>query len=427
MRKGAVVTSVRRDYDLEGLSEATCPPERREAALQPRQILDLEGGWDERAEPKLTVDELHTIYRAMLRVRAMDTKAMNLHRQGRIGFYVPSFGEEAAQIGSAFALAPQDWIFPAYREQGAALLRGYPLEKLFCQFLGNGEDLLKGRQMPNHFGAHTINFATASSPVGTQIVHAVGGAYASRLRGEDAVSIVYFGDGATSSADFHAGMNFAAVWNTPTIFFCKNNGYAISLPVSRQTATATLAEKGLAYGIPGVRVDGNDVLAVYQVTKEAIDRARSVTGLGEAGGAEGASWGPDSGARHGDGASGNGARSREVAPPIGPTLIEAITYRMGPHSSADDPTRYRDAAECATWQARDPISRFRGYLERKGIWSPEQETEACQAAEAEVNAALRWAEKLPPPDLATLVEDVFVDVPWHLREQLEEVQAARNS
>jgi pyruvate dehydrogenase E1 component subunit alpha len=416
MRKGAVVTSVRRDYDLEGLSEATCPPERREAALPPRQILDLEGSWDERTEPKLTVDELHTMYRAMLRVRALDTKAMNLHRQGRIGFYVPSFGEEAAQIGSAFALAPQDWIFPAYREQGAALLRGYPLEKLICQFLGNGEDYLKGRQMPNHFGEPTIHFATASSPVGTQIVHAVGGAYASRLRGEDAVSIVYFGDGATSSADFHAGMNFAAVWNTPTIFFCKNNGYAISLPVARQTATATLAEKGLAYGIPGVRVDGNDVLAVYQVTKEAIDRARSVTAPGDG-----------QTARHGDGASGNGARSRPVAPSGGPILIEAITFRMGPHSSADDPTRYRDSAECAAWQARDPISRFRGYLERKGIWSPEQETEACQAVEAEVNAALRWAEKLPPPDLATLVEDVFVDVPWHLREQLEEVKAARGS
>src|SRR5262249_36465928 len=141
------------------------------------------------------------------------------------------------------------------------------------------DDYLKGRQMPNHFGASAANFATASSPVGTQIIHAVGGAYAARLRGEDSVAIVYFGDGATSSGDFHAGLNFAAVWNTPTVFFCKNNGYAISLPVARQTVTATLAEKGLAYGIPGVRVDGNDVLAVYQVTKEAIERARGATAL----------------------------------------------------------------------------------------------------------------------------------------------------
>jgi pyruvate dehydrogenase E1 component alpha subunit len=415
MRKGAIVTSVRRDYDLEGLSDATHSPERAEAVRTPRQILDLEGGWDERAEPKLTVDELHTIYRAMLRVRALDTKAMNLHRQGRIGFYVPSFGEEAAQIGSAFALAPHDWIYPAYREQGAALLRGYPIEKLICQFLGNGEDYLKGRQMPNHFGTPTIRFATASSPVGTQIVHAVGGAYASRLRGEDSVAIVYFGDGATSSADFHAGMNFAAVWNTPTVFFCKNNGYAISLPVARQTITATLAEKGLAYGIPGVRVDGNDVLAVYQTTKEAIERARGAAALGE--GEQG---------RPEDGATRNGVLSRSAAPSSGPTLIEAITFRMGPHSSADDPNRYRDPSECEEWRTRDPINRFRCYLERKGIWSAEQETEATQAVEAEVNTVLRWAEKLPPPDLSTLVEDVYVDVPWHLREQLEEVRASRS-
>jgi pyruvate dehydrogenase E1 component alpha subunit len=375
----------------------------------------------------------------MLRVRALDTKAMNLHRQGRIGFYVPSFGEEAAQIGSAFALAPQDWIFPAYREQGAALLRGYPIEKLMCQFLGNGDDYLKGRQMPNHFGASSANFATASSPVGTQIIHAVGGAYAARLRGEDSVAIVYFGDGATSSGDFHAGMNFAAVWNTPTVFFCKNNGYAISLPVARQTVTATLAEKGLAYGIPGVRVDGNDVLAVYQVTKEAIERARGATALGD-GTAAGPGHEPEKlggrPSRDGDGATGlrpaggreanaNGVLSRSGLPTGGPTLIEAITFRMGPHSSADDPNRYRDASESEVWRARDPIHRFRHYLERKGVWSAEQETEAVQAVEAEVNAVLRWAEKLPPPDLATLVEDVYVDVPWHLREQLDELLDSR--
>jgi 2-oxoisovalerate dehydrogenase E1 component alpha subunit len=414
------VTSVRRDFDLEGLPDTTSSREPRDAAFQPRQILDLAGGCDERAEPELTVEELHAIYRAMLRVRALDTKAMNLHRQGRIGFYVPSFGEEAAQIGSAFALAPQDWVFPAYREQGVALLRGYPLEKLMCQFLGNGEDYLKGRQMPNHYGTPSIHFATASSPVGTQIVHAVGGAYAARLRGEDSVAIVYFGDGATSSGDFHAGMNFAAVWNAPMVFFCKNNGYAISLPVARQTITATLAEKGLAYGIPGVRVDGNDVLAVYQVTKEAIERAR-----GQAASGDGAS---------GDGATGrNGGSSRRLSPSAnrpavpsgGPTLIEAITFRMGPHSSADDPNRYREPSECEEWRARDPINRFRCYLERKGVWSAEQETEATQAVEAEVNAVLRWAEKLPPPDLATLVEDVYEDVPWHLREQLEEIRASR--
>jgi len=332
------------------------------AEFRPLQILDRDGGCDERLEPKLTTAELHSLYRAMLLVRAVDTKAMNMHRQGRIGFFVPSFGEEAAQIGSAFALGPQDWIFPAYREQGAALLRGYPLKNLVCQFLG------------------------------TQIIHAVGAAYACRLRGDDSVALVYFGDGATSCSDFHAGMNFAGVWKTATVFFCKNNGYAISLPVAKQTATPTLAEKACAYGMPGVRVDGNDVLAVYQATKEAVERARGV----------------------GDATTGSGQ---------GPTFIEALTYRMGPHSSADDPTRYRDAAEPAAWQERCPIRRFRLYLERKGIWDETQNAEAVQEIEAEVNAAFRWAESLP--DLDTLIEDVYAQVPWHLREQLEEVKRSR--
>lgn len=364
-------------------------------ALRVRQVLDWDGSCDGRAEPDLSKEELLALYRAMLRTRALDTKAMNLHRQGRIGFYVPSFGEEAAQIGSAYALAPQDWIFPAYREQGAALLRGYPLDKLVAQFLGNGEDYLKGRQMPNHFGAAACRFAVASSPVGTQIIHAVGGAYACRLRGEEAVALVYFGDGATSTGDFHAGMNFAAVWNAPVVFFCKNNGYAISLPVSRQTASGTLAEKAWAYGMRGVRVDGNDLLAVYQVTKEAVERAR------------GQSAGEN---RHGG----------------GPTFIEALTYRMGPHSSADDPSRYRDPAETEAWKARDPIPRFCRYLQRKGIWSEAEDAQARKEIEAEINAAFRRAEKAPLPALETLIEDVYADVPWHLKEQLEEVRAAES-
>jgi pyruvate dehydrogenase E1 component alpha subunit len=339
---------------------------------------------------ELTIPQLHTLYRGMLRVRALDTKAMRLQRQGRISFFVPSFGEEAAHVGSAFALAPNDWIFPCYREQGAALLRGYPLEKLVCQLMGNREDYMKGRQMPNHFGSPTIRFAVASSVVGTQISHAVGAAYASRLLGENAVALAYFGDGATSCPDFHAGMNLAALWKAGTVFFCKNNGYAISMPVARQTCTRTLAEKAAAYGVPGLRVDGNDVLAVYLATKEAVARARR-------------------------GADEGGGR--------GPTLIEAVTYRVGPHTSADDPSRYRDPAECEAWQARDPISHFRRYLEQNGWWSSDQEKEAWTEVKEEVDAAFQWAEQLSPPDLESLVEDVYFDVPWHLREQLDGVRA----
>lgn len=361
--------------------------------LQVRQVMNWDGTWDERAEPELSTDELRALYLAMLRCRAMDQKAMNLQRQGRIGFYVPSFGEEAVQIGSAYALAASDWLFPAYREQGAALLRGYPLRTLVCQFLGNAADLGKGRQMPNHFGSAAIRYPTASSPVGTQILHAVGAAYASRLRGEESVALVYFGDGATSTGDFHAGMNFASVWNAPVVFLCKNNGYAISLPVAQQTASGTLAEKAWGYGMRGVRVDGNDVLAVLQVTREAVARARGL--------AEGEN------------------RQR-----FGPTLIEALTFRMGPHSSADDPNRYREADEAESWKTRDPILRFSRYLERKSIWSEADDAEARREVDAEVNAAFRSAEKEPPPALDTIVEDVYADVPWHLEEQLNELKGA---
>jgi 2-oxoisovalerate dehydrogenase E1 component alpha subunit len=390
---GPTITSVHRDYALETLPDRVGSADLG-AELRPLQIVDLEGNYDARLEPKLTTEELHSLYRAMLLVRAVDTKAMKMHRQGRIGFFVPSFGEEAAQIGSAFALGPQDWVFPAYREQGAALLRGYPLKNLICQFLGTRDDLIKGRQMPNHIGCKAARYATASSPVGTQIVHAVGASYACRLQGDDTVTLVYFGDGATSCGDFHAGLNFAGVWKTATVFFCKNNGYAISLPVAKQTATPTLAEKAFAYGMPGVRVDGNDVLAVYQVTKEAVERARGV----------------------GDAVAGAGQ---------GPTFIEALTYRMGPHSSADDPNRYRESAESEAWQERCPIRRFRLYLEQKGIWDARQEEQTLEEIEAEVNAAYRYAESLPQPDLDSLVEDVYAEVPWHLREQLEEVRTSR--
>jgi pyruvate dehydrogenase E1 component alpha subunit len=377
--------------------------EEIEEDLSIRQILDGDGSHLVAPAPQLTAAELQSLYRAMVRVRVLDTKGMHLQRQGRLSFYVPSFGEEAAHIGSAFALGHADWIFPCYREQGAALVRGYPLRSLVCQLLGKQGDYLKGRQMPHHFGTPAIRFAAASSPVGTQIIHAVGAAYASWLRGEDSVTLVYFGDGATSTGDFHVGMNFAAVWQTPTVFFCKNNGYAISTPVARQTRSATLAQKASAYGMRGVSVDGNDVLAVYQVTREAIEHARGSLGWQRS--------------------------SASPAPRSGqsPTLIEAITYRMGPHTSADDPTCYRQPEECEVWEARDPIPRFRRYLEGAGLWSDGQEKETWEDLDVEVSAAFRWAETLPEPELETLVEDVYAEVPAHLREQFHEAAALREA
>ncbi len=313
-------------------------------------------------------------------VRTLDTRMLSLQRQGRIGFYVPSIGEEASQVGSAIALEKRDWVFPAYREPGCALWRGFPLDQLIAQSYGNAMDPLKGRQMPNHYGLRSINYVTASSPVGTQIPHAVGAAWAAKIRGEDVVSLAYFGDGATSEGDFHVGMNFAGVFRTPTVFFCKNNQWAISVPISHQTAAKTLASKAEAYGFEGVRVDGNDLLAVYSATKAAVDKAR-------AGG--------------------------------GPTMIEAVTYRLGPHSSSDDPTRYRSKEEVEYWQARDPVERMRRYLEEKGLLTKAADEALRKEVDDLISATIREVEKAPPPALETLFTDVFEELTPQLREQME--------
>jgi 2-oxoisovalerate dehydrogenase E1 component alpha subunit len=352
---------------------------------RPVRVLDLDGNCDPESEPTLSVAELHRYYEAMVRTRVFDTRAVNLHRQGRVGFFVPSFGEEAAQIATAAVLEPEDWVFPQYRETGVALFRGFPLERLIDQLLGNRNDLLKGRQMPNHFGMGAIRFAAASSPVGTQIPQAMGAAWAFKLRGERNVALTYFGDGATSTGDFHAGLNFAGVFSLPAIFVCKNNQWAISLPVERQTAAPTLAMKAVAYGIRGVRVDGNDFFAVYNAARDAARHAR---------------------AGH------------------GPTLIEAVTFRMGPHSTADDPTRYRDTAEVEEWKRHDPLVRFRRYLEKKDLWDAGREAELWERFDREVQQAVARCEKTPPPPLESLVEDVYASVPWHLQEQLEEIRTA---
>ena len=344
------------------------------------RIIDLDGTYDSNVEPKLSAEALKAAYRHLVLVRLLDTRMLSLQRQGRIGFYVPSTGEEACQVGSAMALEKQDWVFPAYREPGCALWRGFPARMLIAQAYGNALDPQKGRQMPSHYGAPDINYVTASSPVGTQIPHAVGTAWAAKIRKDDVVSLVYFGDGATSEGDFHVGMNFAGVFKTPTVFFCKNNQWAISVPFSRQTAAKTLAQKAHAYGFEGVRVDGNDVLAVYAATKAAAEKARS-------GG--------------------------------GPTMIEALTYRMGPHSSSDDPTRYRSKEEVEHWQQRDPIERMRRYLELKGIWSKGYDEQLRAEIEEDLQNTIKEVERHPPPRIETLFEDVYAEMPPHLKEQLE--------
>ena len=318
------------------------------------QVIKPTGDYVEEIEPEIEKDELRRLYRLMVLVRNLDIRGLQLQRQGRIGFFIGSLGQEACQIGSAYALKPEDWIFPAYREIGAALLRGVTLKQLMNQYFANAEDLEKGRQITNLYGAKSVNFVSGSAPIATQLPHAVGTALAAKIRGDPIVTLVYFGEGATSENDFHTGMNFAGVFKTPTIFFCQNNHWAISVPVERQTAAETIAIKAKAYGFEGVRVDGNDILAVYRTAKEAVEKARK----GE-----------------------------------GPTLIEAVTYRLGPHSSSDDPTRYRTKEELEAWQRRDPIIRFRRYLEKKGLWSESDEKRAQDDTNREIDEAITYRRK----------------------------------
>ena len=330
----------------------------------------------------LSSAQLIEIYRAMLLIRTLDERMMTLQRQGRVGFYGACTGQEAACIGSAFALRPTDWIFPALREGSAMLLRGFPLVPYIAQVFGNSGDITKGRQMPSHQAARSVNHVSWSSCIGTQLPQAVGAAWAAKLKGEDTVVMAYMGDGATSSADFHVAMNFAGVSKAPVVFVCQNNHWSISVPSSRQTASESFAIKAKAYGFPGVKVDGNDVEAVHAAAAEAVERAR-----------------------------GRG----------GPTLIEAETYRIGAHSSSDDPTRYRDSREVDEWKARDPLDRLRRKLLASNQWNERRDQELRDSLLSEVNAAIGEAEKLPPPAPETLFEDLYADEPWNIAEQRQEL------
>jgi pyruvate dehydrogenase E1 component alpha subunit/2-oxoisovalerate dehydrogenase E1 component alpha subunit len=316
------------------------------------------------------------IHRGMLLIRIMDERLLALQRQGRIGYYGEARGQEAAIVGSAAALAPGDFIVPALREAGAGLYAGMPLRQYIAQLFGNANDNGRGRQLPCHPCDRDVGYVVMSSCIATQAPHAVGIALAIKIAETPGrVAIGYVGDGATSEADFHVAANFAGVFKPPLVLFCQNNQWAISTPGSAQSASATIAVKGLAYGLESYRVDGNDVLAVLEATRRAVARARAGAGA---------------------------------------TFIEALTYRIGAHSSSDDPSRYRDERVTEEWKtARDPIARYERFLEARG-W-----LDAGLAAEvdAEVRAAIAAEEPVPPPPLASLFDDVYETLPWHLREQ----------
>jgi len=322
--------------------------------------------------------------REMRRIRRIDDRMMRKQRQGAIGFYGAVTGQEAVPIATGFATEARDWIFPALRESAIMLVRGFPLPTYLAQVYGNEADILRGRQMPSHMSGRAVNQVSWSSCLGPQLPQAVGAAMAARRRGDDVVTVGFTGDGATSEGDFHAAMNFAGVFRPPCVLVCQNNQWAISVPASRQTASETFAVKARAYGLPGVRVDGNDVLAVHRVLREAVARARGGKG---------------------------------------PTFVEAVTYRLGAHSSSDDPRLYRTAEEEDVWRARDPILRLERHLRREGLLDDARIAEITAGIDAEIDAALARVEGLPPPPRVSLFEDVLREPPWHLREQRDELSS----
>ncbi len=342
------------------------------------RVLREDGSLDPAFDPHIAPEEVVAIYKHLVLVRTLDERLVTLQRQGRIGFHIGSLGEEAAIVGSAAALRSNDWLFPCYREFGAALWRGMTLQSYTNNMFGNSADPAKGRQMPDHYTCRAAKFGSISSPIGTQITQAVGFAWAAKMKKEDLATIVYFGEGATSSSEFHTGMNFAGVFKTPTVFFCRNNGWAISVPVERQTASESFAVKGVAYGSPGVRCDGNDLFAVYKVTKDAIAHA----------------------------AAGKG-----------PMIVEAMTYRLSGHSTSDDPKAYRKDGEVEQWKKRDPIARLLKHLQLKNLWDDDKQKALEAHIESQIKEAVAVAEKTPPPALETMFEDVFAEPPWHLQEQ----------
>ncbi|WMM25179.1 pyruvate dehydrogenase (acetyl-transferring) E1 component subunit alpha [Tissierella sp. MB52-C2] len=325
--------------------------------------------------PALSDEELLYLYRTMLYTRTIDEKALSYQRQGRMLTYAPNTGQEAAQIGSAYAMDKEDWLVPAFRELGAWLVRGVPLKNIYLYWYGNEW----GSYMPEG-----VKVLPVSVPIGSQYQHAAGIGMANNIKGEKNAVVTYIGDGGTSHGDFHEALNFAAVFNAPVVFIIQNNQYAISVAREKQTKSKTLAQKAIAYGMPGIVVDGNDIFAMYSATKEAIDRARN----GE-----------------------------------GPTLIEAFTYRLGAHTTSDDPTLYREDSEVEEWKHKDPLLRFKKYLLNKNILTEEWEEKIKKELENEVMSTFESIENKSDTEIDDIFKYHYETLPPQLEEQLLEYKS----
>jgi pyruvate dehydrogenase E1 component alpha subunit/2-oxoisovalerate dehydrogenase E1 component alpha subunit len=348
-------------------------------------VLRDDGTADPAHDPHISGDTLMAAYRHMRRLRLLDARMILLQRQGRVGFYGACTGQEAVPIATGLVANEDDWVFPALREQSVMLVRGFPLKEFIAQVFGNAGDVLKGRQMPSHQSGKKVHQVSWSSCIGPQIPQAVGCAWAMKLKKAGSIAFGFSGDGATSEADFHNAMNFAGVFQVPAVIVAQNNHWSISVPTSRQTASKTIAVKGRAYGIPSVRVDGNDLLAVYKVLSDAAARARS-------GG--------------------------------GPTFVEALTYRIGAHSTSDDPTRYRTDEEVERWKKKDPVDRLAKHLRAIGRLHDAIDKSLEEELTKEIADVVKDVEAMPAPARASLFEDVYAAPSWNLREQKAELDAA---
>ncbi len=345
------------------------------------RILNPEGVLEGEPDPSLTDDKMVQLLKDMIASRLFDDWMLRIHPMGRVSRYAPAEGQEASMVGSAHALTDADWIFPTYREFPVLIARRVPLVELKHRMFANVKDVLKGHEI-TLYGDRRRRVVVGAGGVSLMAPIAVGMAMASKARGERSVSFVYMGDGATSKGDFHEAINFAGVFKPPVIFFCQNNQWAISVPVKMQTRAETLAVKATAYGVKGARVDGNDVLAVYTVVHRLLEECR-------AGG--------------------------------GPAFIEAVTYRIGPHTTADDPKRYRSEEELMQWRRLDPIDRMRRYLRGRGLWDDDRERVLVEEFMEELRRATEEAESTPPAPPKVILEDVYASEPWHIVEEMEEL------